>query len=82
MFNNDKLCKVEYEYMNHVLHKWQVAIVWKLDNLQGNKVGRGSGLLISRDLVLTAAHNFYYECLGKMHKVDMEKINLYPGQYG
>ena len=65
-----------------MLHKWQVAIVWKLDKSQGNRVGRGSGLLISRDLVLTAAHNFYYEFLGKMHQVDINRVNLYPGQCG
>ena len=64
--------------MSELLHKWQVAIVWKLDQYQGNKVGRGSGLLISSDLVLTAAHNFYYN----MKRVDNQRVNLYPGQFG
>ncbi len=64
--------------MPELLHKWQVAIVWKLDQYQGNKVGRGSGLLISSDLVLTAAHNFYYN----MQRVDNQRVNLYPGQFG
>jgi V8-like Glu-specific endopeptidase len=64
--------------MSELLHKWQVAIVWKLDQHQGSKVGRGSGLLISSDLVLTAAHNLYYD----MQRVDNQRVNLYPGQFG
>jgi V8-like Glu-specific endopeptidase len=68
--------------MQHVLHKWQVAIVWKLDKSQGSKIGRGSGLLISKDLVLTAAHNFYYSIFGQTKNVDLDKVNMYPGQYG
>ena len=61
-----------------MLYKFQVAIVWRLDKSQGNVVGRGSGLLISRDLVLTSAHNLYYQ----MQEVKWEYISLYPGQCG
>jgi hypothetical protein len=68
--------------MKNILHKWQVAIICPLDNFQGNQVNRGSGLLISRDLVLTAAHNFFYQILGIQHQVNMDKVNLYPGQFG
>ncbi len=63
--------------MQHILHKWQVAIVWQSDPSIGP--ARGSGLLISKNLVLTVAHNFY----DKKHKqVDLNIVNLYPGQYG
>jgi hypothetical protein len=59
MIGNDKLCKVENQQMKDRLHKFQVSIVWRQDVSKGSAVGRGSGLLISRDLVLTCAHNFY-----------------------
>jgi V8-like Glu-specific endopeptidase len=42
--------------MKEKLHKNIVAIIWR-NNL--GLVGRGSGLLISPDLVLTCAHNLY-----------------------
>jgi hypothetical protein len=75
----DKLCKIEPNKMQDILHKWQVAIVWQSDKSEGNKLATGSGLLISKNLVLTVAHNFY----NLMHKrVDLNIVNLYPGQYG
>ena len=43
--------------MDEKLHKYQVAIIW----LHPLKVGfnvKGSGILISENLVLTCAHNF------------------------
>ncbi len=64
--------------MQQLLYKWQVAIVSKLDKKQGSQVVRGSGLLISSDLVLTAAHNLYYN----MQQIDTKRVNLYPGQLG
>lgn len=49
---------------------YQVAIIWRNNKLQASTVGRGSGLLISKNLVLTVAHNFY----NKMLRVDDELI--------
>ena len=45
--------------MQERLHKFQTAIIWRDEY----KVGRGSGLLISQNLVLTCAHNFYDDML-------------------
>ena len=64
--------------MKDRLHKFQVALVWRQDKFQASAVGRGSGLLISRNLVLTVAHNFY----NKLQKVDDSLIEVYPGQFG
>jgi len=43
--------------MKQRLHKFQVAIHCSF----GYGFARGSGILISKDLVLTTAHNFFFE---------------------
>lgn len=43
--------------MNERLHKNVVAIIWRYKF----RIGRGSGLLISQNLVLTSAHNFFFQ---------------------
>lgn len=40
------------------LHKFQVAILWPHPYLTGG-YAKGSGILISKNLVLTCAHIFY-----------------------
>ena len=45
--------------MQNRLHRHIVAIVWRM---QGT-VGRGTGLIISKDLVLTSAHNLYHNLM-------------------
>lgn len=57
------------------LHKNIVAIIWRN---RYNRVGRGSGVLISKDLVLTCAHNFYYE----EKRVEDILFSIYPGACG
>ena len=44
--------------MTGSLHKYQVVILWPNPELKGD-YGKGSGILISKDIVLTCAHNFY-----------------------
>ena len=53
----DKLGEVSKKAMDEKLHRNIVYIVWK--NHQFNQIGRGTGLLISSDLILTCAHNLY-----------------------
>jgi len=64
--------------MTEKLHKNVVAIIWKQKQAHFDQVGRGSGLLISKNLVLTSAHNFYY----KKERVSDTSFDIYPGQYG
>ena len=42
--------------MKSKLHKNIVAIIWRSNF---SMVGRGTGILISKNLVLTCAHNLY-----------------------
>ena len=61
MCGNDVLYEVKEKEMKERLHKFIVAIVWRGKNINIPPVGRGSGVLISPNLVLTVAHNFYHE---------------------
>jgi hypothetical protein len=62
--------------MNEKLHKNIVAIIWR-NNF--GMVGRGSGLLISPNLILTCAHNLYNDIF---EIVESEHLNIYHGLYG
>ena len=42
------------------MHKFMVAIVWRKTMGKVLCIGRGSGVLISPNLILTVAQNFYY----------------------
>ena len=63
--------------MDQAIHKNIVAIVWIEPKYQS--VGRGSGLLISRNLVLTCSHNFFTKSLERVSK---DFISIYPGLSG
>ena len=60
--------------MDQPRHKNIVAIIWR----NKGKACRGSGALISKDLVLTSAHNFYYQ----NQQVPNELFEIYPGLCG
>ncbi len=63
--------------MRDLLHKNIGALLFKCKSAPG-AIGRGSGLLISPDLVLTAAHNIYNGFL----KEEFYDFRFYPGQSG
>ena len=60
--------------MDKRLHKFTCAIVIK----QGGRTAVGSGMLISKNLVLTCAHNFFLQS----NRVDDASMKIYPGAYG
>ena len=60
--------------MRKRLHRFTSAIIWK----EGGQIGRGSGFLVSRNLILTVAHNLYRG----ISRVQKESIKIYPGAYG
>jgi len=61
--------------MSNKLHKNIVSIIWRESN---TRIGRGSGLLISPNVVLTSAHNLFYK--GK--RVPEKWFEIYPGLCG
>ena len=61
--------------MNHKMHKNVVLILWRRYK---TILGRGSGLLISPNLVLTSAHNFFYEYV----RIEDKTFEIYPGICG
>ena len=63
--------------MGERLHKFQVAINCPIPIGKGDDM-KGSGILISKDLVLTCAHNFYYKGL----LVAKEKVKIYVAPFG
>ena len=63
--------------MGERLHKFQVAINSPIPIGKGDDI-RGSGILISKDLVLTCAHNFYYRGL----LVVKDKVKIYVAPFG
>lgn len=73
-----RLYKVTEEEMNSRLHKNVVALIWRQKKYNMDQIGRGSGLLISKNLVLTSAHNFY----NNLERVEISSVEIYPGQYG
>jgi len=60
--------------MKKRLHKFVSAIIWK----EAGQNGEGTGFLISRNLVLTVAHNFYN---GEI-RLKNDSIKIYPGAFG
>ena len=60
--------------MEHVLHKSIGALIVRAIN----GFGKGTGMLISPNLVLTAAHNLYNSTTGEEHT----DFKFYPGQNG
>ena len=75
IINSMMLTKVSSENMAKDLHKNNVAILWRDTK---NQIGRGSGILISKNLVLTCAHNLYW--LGQ--RVNNNLFSIYPGLDG
>ena len=65
-----KLGEVSKKAMDEKLHRNIVYIFWK--NHQFNQYGRGTGLLISSDLILTCAHNLYNTCFQLVPKESFE----------
>ena len=61
--------------MEEAIHKNIAVVLW----MHQNVVGRGSGLLISRNLILTCAHNFFNR---NREMVDLSFYSIYPGQSG
>ena len=61
--------------MDEPIHKNVAALLWK-DN---NKIGRGSGIFISNNLLLTCAHNFYNQF---SQLVKTKLVETYPNQNG
>ena len=74
IINSLMLEKVSIKKMGNAIHKNNVALLWR----SNHKVGRGSGLLISRNLVLTCAHNFYHNG----QRVADGLFSVYPGLCG
>lgn len=62
--------------MSKQLHKHIGVILFRIN--QTSKMGRGTGILISPDLVLTCAHNIYNKFSGELHR----EIKFYHGQCG
>ena len=60
--------------MSEKMHKNMVVINWKKEGAQG----KGSGVLISKNLVLTCAHNFY----SKIQRVEDKYFSIYPKHSG
>lgn len=63
--------------MTKQLHKHIGALTY-VNKIFPDQVGKGSGILISCNLVLTAAHNIY----SHQNKILHQDIKFYPGQCG
>ena len=61
--------------MQKRLHRFTAAIIWK----EGEQKGKGTGFLVSNDLILTVAHNFFDTAGIRIKK---ESISIYPGAFG
>ena len=62
--------------MDNLLHRNVAVVLWR--DPKFHQIGRGSGLFISKNLLLTSAHNFY----NKTQKVPLEYFEIYPKQCG
>jgi hypothetical protein len=62
--------------MEQLLHRNIAALLWR--DPKYHKIGRGSGMFISKNLLLTSAHNFF----NKTQKVPLELFEIYPKQCG
>ena len=72
--DGEKLLRVvAQENMSKRLHRFTAAIIWK----ETGKIGRGTGLLVSANLILTVAHNLYYGPV----RVQNNSIKIYPGAF-
>ena len=78
MFGTDVLYDVKEKEMKEQIHRFMVAIVWRKRISNSPKIGRGSGILISQNLVLTVAHNFYFD----RDRVEDNCFELFVGQSG
>ena len=76
MFGLDKLYQVSEKEMSQPLHRHTGAITFRSRNFK--ELGKGSGCLISPNLVLTVAHNVCHRALREVYY----EIKFYPGQYG
>jgi V8-like Glu-specific endopeptidase len=57
MFSNDALFEVPLERMSQPMHRHIGALLFR--TRRHSQSGKGTGTLISRNLVLTSAHNIY-----------------------
>ena len=57
IIQNQQLFKIENEQLHELMHHRSIGALTILD--RHKHFGVGSGVLLSRDLVLTAAHNIY-----------------------
>lgn len=65
--------------MNELIHQNTGLILFRVNSLLGGRgKGRGTGLLISPNLVLTAAHIIY----NQKNKEEHQDFVFYPGQSG
>ena len=76
MFGSDRLFKVPPEDMHKPMHRHIGALTFS--SRRTPDLGKGSGTLISPDLVLTAAHNIYNADTGEVHF----NFRFYPGHCG
>ena len=60
--------------MSSRIHKFQTVIISRPQD----SIGRGSGNLISPNLVLSAAHNFYFN----KQPINLDLFYIFPGAYG
>ena len=78
MCGTDVLYEVKKKEMRQRMHRFMVAIVWRRTKHGVPSVGRGSGVLISPNLILTVAHNFFHN----RERVENLYFELFIGQRG